>query len=97
MIFMLFLYKNFFKQKKSFCLPTNPKPEAHGPQRSPECTAMKAIIQPKYCKCCMQEKLTFRLPWQLIKFSSLDLIYMAVRGLLKEHYCKAFVKIPKVS
>ena len=43
----------------------------------------------------MQEKLTFRLPWQLIKFSSLDLIHMVVRGLLKEHYCKAFVKIPK--
>ena len=31
----------------------------------------------------MQEKLTFRLPWQLI-----------VRGLLKEHNCKTFVKIP---
>ena len=26
----------------------------------------------------------------------LDLIHMVVRGLLKEHYCKAFVKIPKV-
>ena len=52
--------------------------------------------QPKYCKCCMQEKLTFHLPWQLIKFSSLDLIHMVVRGLLKEHYCKAFVKITKV-
>ena len=38
----------------------------------------------------MQEKLTFRLPWQLIKFSNLDLIHMVVRGLLKEH----FVKIP---
>ena len=45
----------------------------------------------------MQEKLTFRLPWQLIKFSSLDLIHMVVRGLLKEHYCKSFVKKPKVS
>ena len=44
-------------------------------------------IQPKYCKCCMQEKLTFRLPWQLIKFSILDLIHIVVRGLLKEHYC----------
>ena len=29
-------------------------------------------IRPKYCKCCMQEKLTFRLPWQLIKSNSLD-------------------------
>ena len=44
----------------------------------------------------MQEKLTFRLPCQLIKVSSLDLIHMFVRGLLKEHYCKDFVKIPKV-
>ena len=52
-------------------------------------------IQPKYCKCCMQEQLTFHVPWQLIMFSSLDLIHMVVRGLLTEHYCKAFVKIPK--
>ena len=44
----------------------------------------------------MQEKLTFHLRWQLIKFSSLDLIQMVVRELLNEHYCKAFVKIPKV-
>ena len=44
----------------------------------------------------MQEKLTFCLPWQLIKFSSLNLIHMVVRGLLKEHYCKAIVKILKV-
>ena len=29
-------------------------------------------IQPKYCTCCMQEKSTFRLPWQLSKFKSLD-------------------------
>ena len=35
----------------------------------------------------MQEKLTFRLPWQIIKFSSLDLIHMVVRGLLKGNYC----------
>ena len=53
----------------------------------------ESYIQPKYGKFCMQEKLTFRLPWQLIKFSSLHLIYIVVRGLLKEHYCKAFVKI----
>ena len=44
----------------------------------------------------MQEKLTFRLPLQLIKFSSLDLIHMVVGGLLKEHYYTAFVKIPNV-
>ena len=55
----------------------------------------EGYIQPKYCKCCMQEKLTFHLPWHGI--SSLDLIHMVVRGLLKEHYCKAFVKICKVS
>ena len=52
----------------------------------------EGYIQPKYCKCCMQEKSTFHLPWQLIKFSSLYLIRMVVRGLLKEHYCKTFVK-----
>ena len=57
----------------------------------------EGYIQPKYCKCCMQKKLTFRLPWQLIKLSSLDLIHMVVRGLHKKHYCKAFVKIPKVT
>ena len=33
----------------------------------------EGYIQPKFCKCCMQEKLTFHLPWQLIKFSCLDL------------------------
>ena len=44
----------------------------------------------------MQEKVTFHLQWQLIKFSNLDLIRMVVRGLLKERYCKAFVKKPKV-
>ena len=31
-----------------------------------------------------------------VAFHSLDLIHMVVRGLLKEHYCKAFVKIRKV-
>ena len=44
----------------------------------------------------MQEKLTFHLPWQLIKFSSLDLIRMVVRGLLNEHYRRAFVKISQI-
>ena len=57
----------------------------------------EGYILTKYCKCCMQEKLTFHLPWQLIKRSSLDLIHMVVRGLLKEHYCKSFVKISKIS
>ena len=71
------------------------KPEAHGPQRSPECTAMKAIFSQNTVNVACKKK-TFPLPWQLIKFSSLDLIHMVVRGLLKEHYCKAFVNIPKV-
>ena len=53
-------------------------------------------IQPKYCKAC-KKKLTFRLPRRLLKFRRLDLIHINVRGLLKEHYCKAFVKIPKVN
>ena len=42
----------------------------------------------------MQEKLSFHLPRQLIKFSSLDLIHMVVKWLLKDHYCKAIVKTP---
>ena len=40
--------------------------------------------------------LTFRLPWQSIKFSGLDKIYMLRRGLLKERVCKTFVKISVV-
>ena len=56
----------------------------------------EGYIQPKYRKCCVQEKLTFRLPWQLIKFNSLDLIHMVVRRLLKEHYYEAYVKLLKV-
>ena len=53
----------------------------------------EGYIEPKYCKCCMQEKLTFCLPWKLIKYSSLDLIHMVFRRLHKEYYCNAFVKI----
>ena len=37
--------------------------------------------------------LAFQLPWQPIKFSSLDKIHMFRRGLFKEHFCKTFVKI----
>ena len=40
--------------------------------------------------------LAFRLPWQPIKFSGLDKIHMVDRGLLKEHFCKTFVKISAV-
>ena len=40
--------------------------------------------------------LSFRLPWQPIKFSGLDRIYMFGRGLFKEHFCKMFVKISAV-
>ena len=35
--------------------------------------------------------LAFWLPWQPIKFSSLDKIHTVGRGLLKEHFCKTFV------
>ena len=37
--------------------------------------------------------LSFQLPWQPIKFIGLDKIYMFGRGILKEHFCKTFVKI----
>ena len=40
--------------------------------------------------------LAFWLPWQLIKFSGLNKIHMFGRGLLKEHFCKTFVKISTV-
>ena len=38
--------------------------------------------------------LAFQLPWQPIKFSSLDKIHMLHRELLKEHFCITFVNIP---
>ena len=41
--------------------------------------------------------LAFLLPWQSIKFSSLDKIHMVGRGLLKEHVCKTFVKISAIN
>ena len=40
--------------------------------------------------------LSFWLPLQPIKFSGLDKIHMLGRGLLKEHFCKTFVKISAV-
>ena len=43
--------------------------------------------------------LAFRLPWQPIKFIGLDKIHMfrgVRRGLLKERFCKTFVKISAV-
>ena len=53
------------------------------------------------CKRCMHKtSLKFNPQCHIfagfILKSPLDLIHMVVRGLLKEHYCKAFVKIPKV-
>ena len=61
-----FYYKTFLMSQSV----TKPKPEVHGSQRW--MYSYEGYIQPKYCKCCMQEKVAFRLPWQLIKFSSLD-------------------------
>ena len=40
--------------------------------------------------------LAFLLPWQPIKFSSLDKIHIFGRGLLKEQFYKTFVKISAV-
>ena len=40
--------------------------------------------------------LSFRLPWQPIKFSGLDKIHLFGRGLLKEQFCKTFVKISAI-
>ena len=35
----------------------------------------------------------FQLPWQPIRFSSLDKIHTFGTGLLKDHFCNIFVKI----
>ena len=40
--------------------------------------------------------LAFLLPWKPITFSGLDKIHMVGRGLLKEHFCKKFVKVSAV-
>ena len=40
--------------------------------------------------------LSFQLPWQPIKLNGLDRIHLFGRGLLKEHFCKTFVKISVV-
>ena len=40
--------------------------------------------------------LAFQLPWQPIKFSSLEKINKVGNGLPKEHFCKTFVKISAV-
>ena len=43
--------------------------------------------------------LEFRFPWQPIKFRGLDKndMHMLGRGLLKEHFCKMFVRISAVT
>ena len=40
--------------------------------------------------------LVVRLSWQPIKISGLDKMDMVGRGLLKEYFCKTFVKISAV-
>ena len=42
------------------------------------------------------EEIIFEYFSQIYPFSGLDKIYMFGRGLLKEHFCKTFVKIPAV-
>ena len=46
--------------------------------------------------CIYLFNLAFRLSWQQIKISSLDKIHTVGRGLLKEYFCKTFVKISAV-
>ena len=36
--------------------------------------------------------LVFRLPWQTFKFSGFDEILIFGKGLVKEYFCKTFVK-----
>ena len=58
-------------------------PEAHRPQRSPECTAMNAIwlLRRRFLNVFFFSKnLAFRLPWLPIKISDLDKIHMLVEN-----------------
>ena len=55
------------------------------------------LYSAKYCKCCVQNNLVFRLPWPPIKISDLDKIHMVGRGLLQTHFNKTFVKISAVT
>ena len=76
------------------------KPEAHRPQRSPECTAMKAVwlLRRRFLNVCFfLENLAFWLPWPPIKISDLDKIHMVGRGLLQKHFSYTFVKISAVT
>ena len=43
------------------------------------------------------EYLAFRLPWQPIKMSDLDIIHMVGRELLQKHFCKIVFKISAVT
>ena len=70
------LYRNFWGDRLELWLSISKSDKTRGPWAT-TLTWMYSYdgyIQPKYmyCKCCMQEKLTFRLPWKLIQFNSLD-------------------------
>ena len=43
------------------------------------------------------ENLVFRFAWQPFKISDFDKTHMVGRGLLKEHFCKTFVKISAIT
>ena len=76
------------------------KPEAHRPQCSPECTAMKAIWLLRkifFFFFFFFENLAFRLPWPPVKIIDLDKIHMVGRGLLYKYFSKTFVKISAVT
>ena len=55
--------------------------------------ASEAMIFDFFSWCA---NLAFQLSWQPIKYSGLDKIRMFGRGLLKEQFCKTFVKISEV-
>ena len=60
-----------------------------------EANVMKTFLQSFWSEYFFAN-LSFRLPWQPIKFSSLDKIHMLHIRLLKEHFCKTSVKISTV-
>ena len=85
-VYIVYKFPTFIKMKR----------EAHWPQRSLECTAMKAIwlLRRRFLNVFFfPENLAFRLPWPPFKISDFEKNHMVDRGLLQKQFSKTFVKI----
>ena len=63
------------------------------PPYDPLMMSKEMIFYMYFFLCKFSILIVIRLPWQPIKFSSLDKIPMYGRGLLNKHFCKTFVKM----